>query len=63
MLQSPEFVIHNRDSKVIKTNKKKAEFDLDFQNVDIIDGKLSILKATGARSFLLLSLTLMSEIF
>ena len=51
MLQSPEFVIHNRDSKVIKTNKKKAEFDLDFQNVDIIDGKLSILKATGARSF------------
>ena len=33
------------------TNKKKAEFNLDFQNVDIIDGKLSVLKATGARSF------------
>jgi len=51
MLQSPEFVIQNRDSKVIKTNKKKSDFDLDFQNVDVMDGKLSVLKANEARSF------------
>ena len=46
-IQNPEFVIQNRDDKVVKTAKKKSKFELNFENVDIINGKLSILNSNG----------------
>ena len=46
-IQNPEFVIQNRDDKVVKTAKKKSKFELNFENVDIINGKLSILNSSG----------------
>lgn len=49
-IQDPEFVIQNRDDKVIKTPKKKSKFELSFENFDIINGKLSIQKANGNKS-------------
>ncbi|GGG45742.1 hypothetical protein [Epilithonimonas arachidiradicis] len=49
-IKDPEFVIQNRDNKVVKTNKEKSQFDLNFENVDILNGKLSILKANGKKT-------------
>lgn len=46
----PEFVIQNRDGKAIKQEKKKSGFDIDFQNFDIVNGKLSIIKSNGSKS-------------
>ncbi|SHK27821.1 AsmA family protein [Epilithonimonas mollis] len=47
---NPEFIIRNRDNKVVKNNKNKSGFYIDFQNVDIINGKLSVMKADGKKS-------------
>ncbi|MFC4686041.1 hypothetical protein ACFO4P_03735 [Epilithonimonas pallida] len=49
-IKDPEFVIQNRDNKVVKTSKKKSRFDLNFENFDIINGKLSILKSNGKKT-------------
>ncbi|UQB67801.1 hypothetical protein [Epilithonimonas zeae] len=46
-IQEPEFIIQNRDNKIIKSNDKKSNFNIDFQNLDIINGKLSMLKSNG----------------
>jgi len=47
----PEFVIQNRDQKVIKPkDSKKNGIDLNFANIDIKNGKLSMLKSNGEKS-------------
>jgi hypothetical protein len=47
----PEFVIQNRDQKIIKTkNTKKKGIDLNFGNIDIKNGTLSMLKSNGEKS-------------
>lgn len=47
----PEFVIQNRDEKIIKTkNREKNGIDLNFANIDIKNGKLSMLKSNGEKS-------------
>lgn len=48
---NPEFVIQNRDAKIIKAkNPKKNGIDLNFANVDIKNGSLSMLKSNGEKS-------------
>ena len=49
-IQEPEFIIQNRDNKIVKSNDKKSNFNIDFQNLDIVNGKLSILKSNGNQS-------------
>jgi len=49
-IQEPEFIIQNRDNKIVKSNDKKLNFNIDFQNLDIVNGKLSILKSNGNQS-------------
>ena len=47
----PEFVIQNRDQEVVKIkNKKKKGIDLNFTNIDIKNGKLSVLRSGGEKS-------------
>lgn len=46
----PEFVIQNRDQKIIKANLKKKGIDFNFSNIDIKNGKLSMLKSNGEKS-------------
>ncbi len=47
----PEFVIQNRDQKIVKSKDlKKNGFNLNFTNIDIKNGKLSILKSNGEKS-------------
>lgn len=47
----PEFVIQNRDAKIIKPkNTKKGGIDLNFANIDIKNGTLSMLKSNGEKS-------------
>ena len=47
----PEFIIQSRDGKIIKPkNPKKNGFDLNFANIDIKNGKLSMLKSNGEKS-------------
>lgn len=47
----PEFVIQNRDQKIIKAKDvKKKGIDLNFANIDIKNGKLSMLKSNGEKS-------------
>lgn len=50
VIQDPDFIIQNRTNNAVKTEKKKSNFDLDFQNVDIVNGKLSVLKSGGKPS-------------
>ncbi|KFC23558.1 AsmA family protein [Epilithonimonas lactis] len=48
---NPEFVIQNRDAKIIKPkNTKKNGIDLNFANIDIKNGTLSMLKSNGEKS-------------
>lgn len=48
---NPEFVIQNRDAKIIKPkNPKKNGIDLNFANIDIKNGTLSMLKSNGEKS-------------
>lgn len=48
---NPEFVIQNRDAKIIKPkNTKKNSIDLNFANIDIKNGTLSMLKSNGEKS-------------
>lgn len=52
----PEFVIQNRDQKIIKSkNSNKKQIDLSFANIDIKNGKLDILRANGEKSLSLAS--------
>ena len=47
----PEFVIQNRDQEIVKVkNKKKKGIDLNFENIDIKNGKLSVLRSGGEKS-------------
>lgn len=47
----PEFIIQNRDAKIIKQkNPKKNGIDLNFANIDIKNGTLSMLKSNGEKS-------------
>ena len=47
----PEFIIQNRDAKIIKPkNPKKNGIDLNFANIDIKNGTLSMLKSNGEKS-------------
>jgi len=47
----PEFVIQSRDQKIIKQKKPKNKgIDLNFANIDIKNGKLSMLKSNGETS-------------
>lgn len=47
----PEFIIQNRDQKIIKAKEiKKKGIDLNFANIDIKNGKLSVLKSNGEKS-------------
>jgi len=47
----PEFIIQTRNEKLIKIkNPKKKGVDLNFGNIDIKNGKLSMLKANGEKS-------------
>lgn len=46
----PIFILQNRDSKVIKSNKEKSNFNIDFENFDIKNGQFSILKSNGKKS-------------
>ena len=47
----PEFIIQTRNEKIIKPkNVKKKRIDLNFGNIDIKNGKLSMLKANGEKS-------------
>jgi len=49
---NPEFIIQNRDQKIIKPkNPKKNGIDLNFANIDIKNGNLSMLKSNGEKSF------------
>jgi len=48
---NPEFVIQNRDAKIIKPkNTEKNGIDLNFANIDIKNGTLSMLKSNGEKS-------------
>ncbi len=47
---NPEFTIQNRESQVVRKSKSKTGFDLDFQNVDIVNGRLSILNSAGKKT-------------
>ena len=48
---NPEFVIQNREAKIIKPkNPKKNGIDLNFANIDIKNGTLSMLKSNGEKS-------------
>lgn len=48
---NPEFVIQSRDAKIIKPkNTKKNGIDLNFANIDIKNGTLSMLKSNGEKS-------------
>ncbi len=47
---NPEMTIQNRESAPLKKVKKKSGFDLDFQNVDVINGKFSILNSVGKKT-------------
>ncbi|TDX84701.1 hypothetical protein [Epilithonimonas xixisoli] len=47
----PEFIIQNRDAKIIKPkNPKKNGIDFNFANIDIKNGTLSILKSNQEKS-------------
>ena len=47
----PEFVIQNRNEKIIKPKiPKKNGIDLNFANIDIKNGTLSMLKSNGEKS-------------
>ncbi len=46
----PIFILQNRDNKVIKSNKEKSNFNIDFENFDIKNGQFSILKSNGEKS-------------
>ena len=46
----PIFVLQNRDNKVVKSNKEKSNFNIDFENFDIKNGQFSILKSNGEKS-------------
>lgn len=47
----PEFIIQNRDEKIIRPkNSKKNGIDLNFANIDIKNGILSMLKSNGEKS-------------
>ncbi|MNK61812.1 hypothetical protein D3C87_809780 [compost metagenome] len=47
----PEFLIQNRDEKIVKPkNPKKNGIDLNFANIDIKNGTLSVLKSNDEKS-------------
>jgi len=47
----PEFIIQSRNEKIIKPkNTRKKGIDLNFANVDIKNGKVSMLKSNGEKS-------------
>lgn len=46
----PIFILQNRDEKVVKSNNKKSNFNIDFKNLDIKSGQFSILKSNGKKS-------------
>ena len=49
-IQEPELTIQNRDNEIVKSNDKKSNFNIDFHNLDIVNGKLLMLKSNGENS-------------
>ncbi|MPS72545.1 MAG: hypothetical protein E2590_05260 [Chryseobacterium sp.] len=46
----PIFILQNRDSKIVRQNKEKSNFNIDFENFDIKNGQFSILRPNGKKS-------------
>ncbi|WP_312767609.1 hypothetical protein [Epilithonimonas sp.] len=46
----PIFILQNRDNNVVKSNKEKSNFNIDFENFDIKNGQFSILRSNGNKS-------------